>query len=481
MAERTDPSSRSSPLSTSHHRFNSRGDSWAVAADAEPGLRLDSEPSKAASSPKGSDGSAVDIRVIDYSAQRFERQDVQASDLQSYLQSNGKPGWATCRWLYVNGIDIEVVRTLGHAYGLHPLTLEDVMNTDNLAKIDWYDDHYFLEMTLQRLVDVVEVGRTPRDDTPSPPQKRFKYTANGMGAEDMARHLDKPGRHVYQSFDMSVEQVSLFQTRDNTIITIFEHSGEDIFKPIFARLQSSHTILRSSEDPSMLVQGVIDATVDLSAPLDRAFEDAFTELELAVLTRPSIVLSRQVYVLRAGVASFLDLLVPISSLVRALHDHHDLPEHPRASATPNTSSSTTPSSVDFALRALSPLTRAYLKDVQDHITTLTSSTRMRIRSAENLTSLIFNTIAAKQNESVRQLTIVSIFFLPLTFLTGYFGMNFDPMPVVQEHSDSFFWWIASPVMGMTLAILMARPAARKANEWARRPWQFGGLRKSRRA
>ncbi|TKA63220.1 hypothetical protein B0A55_11108, partial [Friedmanniomyces simplex] len=105
----------------------------------------------------------------------------------------------------------------------------------------------------------------------------------------------------------------------------------------------------------------------------------------------------------------------------------------------------------------------------DHITTLTSSTRMRIRSAENLTSLIFNTVAAKQNESVRQLTVVSIFFLPLTFLTGYFGMNFDPMPIVQEHSDAFFWWIASPVMGMTLAILMTKPALRKIAEWTHRP------------
>ncbi|KAK0310669.1 hypothetical protein LTR01_003823 [Friedmanniomyces endolithicus] len=461
---------RSLSFSTGRHSYE-RVATRTPPVGTEPGLPTEFEGTRWLDRGAEAAGIDAEIRIIDYSASRIARKDIPVSELQSYLQSHSKPSWATCRWLYVNGISKTVVHTLGQTYGLHQLTLEDVLNTDNLAKIDWYDDHYFLEMTLQRLVDVVEDEPTQQHDSVlhPMPKKRYSYTASGSKDADLARQLDKPGRHVYESFDMSVEQVSIFLTADNTIITIFERSGEDIFEPIYGRLQSPHTILRSSDDPSMLVQGTIDAVVDLSVPVGKAFEDTFTELEVAVLTRPSITLSRQVYVLRAGLASFLDLLVPISSLVRALHDHRNLPEQPEG----------TPS-VDFARRAVSPLTQAYLKDVQDHITTLTSSTRMRIRSAENLTSLIFNTIAAKQNESVRQLTVVSIFFLPLTFLTGYFGMNFDPMPVVQEHSDTFFWWIASPVMGMTLAILMTRPALRKLAEVTQRPWRIGRRRGARR-
>ncbi|KAK3678503.1 hypothetical protein LTR78_001800 [Recurvomyces mirabilis] len=440
------------------------------AVGAEPGFDLNGNAQVEDAQVEEAD---AQIKIIDYSADRVVDQDVGADDLKHFLSTQPKPDWATCRWVYVNGISRNVVHTLGQAYDLHPLTLEDVMNTDNLAKVDWYDDHFFLELTLQKLVDVVEHDNSPQTSALShgAHRKRFTYAADSSNDADVVQQLDKPGRHLYQRFNMSVEQASVYLTASGTVITIFERSGEDVFKPIYNRLQSPHTVLRSGDDPSMLVQGVLDAVVDMAVPVGRAFEDAFTELELAVLTKPSITLSRQVYVLRAGLASFLDLLVPIGGLVRALYDHRNVAQQPPGAGPIPTEAGAKTRSPDFASQAVSPLTQAYLKDVQDHITTLTSSTHMRIRSAENLTSLIFNTIAARQNESVRQLTLVSIFFLPLTFLTGYFGMNFDPMPVVQEHSDEFFWFIASPVMGVTLAILMVRPAARKLSEWRRMAWR----------
>ncbi|KAF2763853.1 hypothetical protein EJ03DRAFT_245033, partial [Teratosphaeria nubilosa] len=379
---------------------------------------------------------STNVRVIDYSSDRYDLHDLSSTSLQSFLSSTTKPTWAACRWIYINGIDRDTVHTLGRNYNLHPLALEDVMNADNPSKIDWYDDHCLLELTMQKLADVVEEPlSSPSHDSEPPkhPARRFSYAASENPKDtDIRARLHHPGRHFYQRFDMSVEQVSLFLTSSGTVITIFETSGHDILQPIHARLKTPHTILRSSNDPSMLVQAILDAIVDLSIPVSKAFADAFNELELSVLTHPSIVQSRQVYVLRSGLSSFLDLLTPTGGLLRAMCDHRE----------------------DFASRAISPLTQAYLRDVQDHVTTLASRTHMAIRSTENLTSLIFNTITAKQNESVRQLTIVSIFFLPLTFLTGYFGMNFDPMPVVQEHSDAFFWWIATPVMAATTTILV---------------------------
>jgi Mg2+ and Co2+ transporter CorA len=421
------------PFSRSVFRYQRQDTHWNTAVGAEPGLVKHA----IASGPETADEpntESADIRIIDYSDDRFAIEETVQPSLQAFLKTRPKPDWATCRWIYINGLNKEVVHTLGLAYNLHPLALEDVVNTDNPTKIDWYDNHCLMELTLQKLVDVVE---QPEEDQESHRHgkhgRRFSYAGNAKDT-DLAQQLDKPGRHFYERFDMSVEQVSIFLTTENTVITIFERSGQDVFTPLFTRLQSHHTILRSSNDPSMLVQGVIDAVVDISTPVCKAFGDAFTELELSVLTLPTITQSRQVYVLRAGLTSFLDLLQPIGSLVKALCEHRDVTLSPRTAGSATTATNTR--AQDYASKAVSPMAKAYLRDVQDHITTLTNRTRMTIRSAENLTSLIFNTIAAKQNESVRQLTIVSIFFLPLTFLTGYFGEYYwvnvlDPQLLIQ--------------------------------------------------
>jgi Mg2+ and Co2+ transporter CorA len=131
-------------------------------------------------------------------------------------------------------------------------------------------------------------------------------------------------------------------------------------------------------------------------------------------------------------------------VINALRDHHG------GSLSPSSNSTDDPSDTDFPTVApprkaiipdrnpsptsntiaISRLTHTYLGDVLDHAILLTTSLTTMSASASSMISLIFNTMSVAQNETIKQLTYVTILFLPLTFLSGYFGMNFETMPEV---------------------------------------------------
>ena len=372
----------------------------------EPSIGASTEPEE----PEAGDDS--NIRIVDFASDKMIQQEVRSSELEAFLKDHEKPAWAACRWIYVNGLKSSIVHCLGRSKGLHRLALEDVLEKGTPVKADWYDTHCFMVLALQKLERLS--GDSKQTPTDAEPAQTFRNSTHQNRVHGRANA--KVYHFQEQPFAMDVEQAFMFLTTDNTVITIFERSGEHVFAPVMRRLESPQTVMRSSDDPSMLVQGIIDTVVDLSIPIGKAVGDAFSELEEAVLTQPAISQSKQLYVLRSGLTILMDNISANGSVVRELLSHRGMGDTGR----PLPANAPVKHSAGVVI---SPTAQIYLQDVQDHIRTLANSTHMSIRSAENLTSLIFNTIAASQNESVRQLTIISCFFLPLTFLTGYFGKH----------------------------------------------------------
>ena len=91
------------------------------------------------------------------------------------------------------------------------------------------------------------------------------------------------------------------------------------------------------------------------------------------------------------------------------------------------------------------------KDVLDHVATVVEDMESLSLQAKELTDLIFNVLSFQTNASMSTLAVISTVFLPLTFLAGVFGMNFDRFPEIHlPYGYALFWFECAAITAATL-------------------------------
>ncbi|OAA74216.1 Mg2+ transporter protein, CorA-like/Zinc transport protein ZntB [Cordyceps fumosorosea ARSEF 2679] len=462
--------------------FSGTAEGWHPGA--EPGYDPQLPDGGHASVPQLS--AACEITVVDFALDHMQQWHF-ANDAFIEFLAKPKEDWAKCRWININGLSWDVIQAVGSTKGLHKLAIEDIMNLRNRTKVDWYPNHAFIIMTLQKLVHIVDSDTSSISSASSSSSRKTMATVRQFFSGDGGRNnnadpekthgkdaappfVDLPETNMLRSLQryqasgneartlfmeahsslapynlaISAEQVSIFLTADNTVISFFEASASDVEHPIVKRLSTPGTSLRDSCDASLLVQGIIDAIIDLAIPLTAVYTDILGDLELDVISSPSIKQSKRLYICISEINKMLRFLLPIDNLVNVLRDHRTLMTQEQAAR-----ELTNPSTGVL----VTPMTHTYLGDVLDHCIIITESLQQLKQSSENLINLIFNTITANQNESMKQLTTVTIIFLPLTFITGFFGQNFQDFPEIKK-GIWYFWACAVPTVVATIMILM---------------------------
>ena len=85
------------------------------------------------------------------------------------------------------------------------------------------------------------------------------------------------------------------------------------------------------------------------------------------------------------------------------------------------------------------------RDVLEHVERVLAHVRRLGESAEAAVQMHFSALGHRTNDIMRTLTVLTAIFLPLNLITGFFGMNFDAMPLIHSATGI---WVALGVMGM---------------------------------
>ena len=215
------------------------------------------------------------------------------------------------------------------------------------------------------------------------------------------------------------EQVSLVLA-PGWLLTVQEDPG-DVFDPVRERIRGgAGTIRRMGAD--YLAYALIDAVVDAYYAVVERIGEQVDELEDLVLGRPDVSVVRGIHSLR-----------------RTLLTLHRIQWRQRdALAT----------LMRDEKACISPEVRPFLRDAHDHCVQMLDVTETTRELVTSLMEIYVSVVGNRMNEIMKTLTVIATIFIPLTFLVGVYGMNFDYMPELRWRFGYFAIW------GVMLAIAL---------------------------
>jgi len=312
------------------------------------------------------------ITLLDYNRENINiRQTNNVSELVAYKETK------TVTWVIIEGLaETSVINELGKVFNIHPLVLEDILNTHQRPKLDEYADYLYLVLKRLEVID--------------------------------------------EEFAVCQEQISLLLF-ENLIFT-FKEKQDDLFLPMIKRLQGEKGRLRE-QSTDYLAYMVLDTIVDGYFALQDSLDMFSDDIEEQLFEQPGPQLLARIQRVKRELIFVRKSLSPLREMLAALE---------RSDST-----------------LLTEKTHIYLRDVYDHAIRVIESVDSYRDLITGMLEIYLSSVSNRLNEIMKVLTVFSTIFIPLTFLTGIYGMNFKDMPELNwPWSYPILWgvFISIPVV-----------------------------------
>jgi magnesium transporter len=231
--------------------------------------------------------------------------------------------------------------------------------------------------------------------------------------------------------ELTFEQVSLV-LGERYVITIQEDDQTDVFEPVRKRLREGLGNARFMRS-DYLAYALIDALIDQYFPLLEELGESIEAMEEQLLERPDREKLEQIHEFRQALAQLRRAIWPTRDvLTRLLRDESGL---------------------------VAEKTKPFVRDCLDHVLAIVDLMESYRDITTSFMDLYVSSLSMRTNEIMRVLTIISSIFIPLTFIAGWYGMNFANMPELH-------WELGYPlVLVVMLAVAVGMVLFFKRKNW----------------
>ncbi|MBU1232280.1 MAG: magnesium/cobalt transporter CorA [Proteobacteria bacterium] len=320
------------------------------------------------------------IRILDYDQEHLNEQYLQ--DIKDGIPYKDSP---TVTWLNIYGLhDTEFIKSIGKAFGLHALVLEDISNTGQRPKMEEYDDYIFFVLKMMR----------------------------------------------YDEEEGKIHSEQLSMVLGKTFLLTFHERPADVFEPVRDRIRKQKGRIRKV-GIDYLAYALLDTIVDNYIFIIERLGEQIEDIEDEILESPTQEVltkinnyKREMNYLRKSIRPAKEFILQLSRLDSDLIQEQTVPFIKDL--------------LDLVSQAVEVID-TYREMLSDHLN-------------------IYNTgVSNRLNEIMKVLTIFSAIFIPLTFIAGIYGTNFEHVPELHYRYSYFVFW---GVM-LTVALVMLRFFRRK--------------------
>ena len=223
--------------------------------------------------------------------------------------------------------------------------------------------------------------------------------------------------------DLSIDTEHVSIVLKGNLVLSFQESGTDIFAGIKTDLQNGKKSIRKY-GPDFLGYEMIDVIVDNYFTVLDYVGDTTDDTEEELIANPSKKTLQQIYFIKRELMYLRKSVFPLRELIGQL--------------------------TRCQTQMINENTIVYLRDVYDHIIQVIDMVETYRELISGMLDIYLSSISYRLNEVMKVLTIISTIFIPLTFIAGVYGMNFDNMPELHWEYGYYAAWALMLVIALSL-------------------------------